>query len=85
MNQIVQRIEADVVVGITDLKRNPMVAVKAAESQPVAILNHAKVVGYLVSPEAWERMLECLEDLEDLEAIEAQRDEPTVAVTLDDL
>jgi hypothetical protein len=43
------------------------------------------VVGYLISPAAWERMLECLEDLEDLEAIHAAASEPTVEVSLDDL
>lgn len=85
MNQIVQRIEADLTVGISDLKKNPMAAIKAAEGQPVAVLNHAKVVGYLISPAAWERMLECLEDLEDLEAIHAAANEPTVEVSLDDL
>lgn len=85
MNQIVQRIEADLTVGISDLKKNPMAAVKAAEGQPVAVLNHSKVVGYLISPAAWERMLECLEDLEDLEAISELGNEPTVEVSLDDL
>jgi len=85
MNQIVQRIEADLTVGISDLKKNPMAAVKAAEGQPVAVLNHSKVVGYLVSPAAWERMLECLEDLEDLEAIRELANEPTTEVSLDDL
>lgn len=85
MNQIVQRIEADLAVGISDLKKNPMAAVKAAEGQPVAVLNHARVVGYLISPAAWERMLECLEDLEDLETISELRNEPTVKVSLDEL
>lgn len=85
MNQIVQRIEADLAVGISDLKKNPMAAIKAAGGQPVAILNHARVVGYIIAPEAWENMLECLEDLEDLETISELRDEPTVAVSLDDL
>lgn len=85
MNQIVQRIEADLTVGISDLKKNPMAAVKAAEGQPVAVLNHSRVVGYLISPAAWERMLECLEDLEDLEAISELANEPATEASLDDL
>jgi len=85
MNHIVQRIEADLTVSISDLKKNPMAAVKAAEGQAVAVLNHSKVVGYMISPAAWERMLECLEDLEDLETISELRNEPTVEVALDDL
>jgi antitoxin StbD len=85
MNHIIQRIEADLTVGISDLKKNPMVAVKAAEGQPVAVLNHSRVVSYLISPAAWERMLECLEDLEDLETISELRNEPSVKVSLDDL
>jgi antitoxin StbD len=85
MNQIVQRIEADVAVAISDLKRNPMAAIKAAGGQPVAILNHARVVGYIISPGAWENMLECLEDIQDLETIHERRNDPTIAVSLDEL
>jgi len=62
-----------------------MTAIKAANAQPVAILNHAKVVGYIVSPEAWENMLECLEDLEDLETIHERRNDPSIRVSLDEL
>jgi len=50
MNQIFQRVEADLAISVTDLKRNPAAAFEAAESQAVAVLNHNRVVGYIISP-----------------------------------
>ena len=54
MNEVGQRIEADLAVSITELKKNPAGVMKAAELQAVAVLNHNRVVGYIISPEAWE-------------------------------
>ena len=54
MNHMGQRVNADLAFSITDLKKNPNAIFKAAEYQAVAVLNHNKVVGYVISPEAWE-------------------------------
>lgn len=85
MNQIMQRVEADLAISISDLKKNPGVAFEAAKSQAVAVLNHNKVVGYVISPVAWEGMLEALDDLHIIGQIEKTRNEPRIEVTLDDL
>ena len=85
MNQIFQRVEADLAVSITDLKRNPAAAFEAAETQAVAVLNHNRVVGYLISPVAWEGMLEALDDLNILETLSKRKPERTIEVSLDDL
>lgn len=85
MNAPFQRVDADLAVSITDLKKNPNAVMKAAEMQQVAVLNHNKVVGYIISPAAWERVLEALEDLEDIVEIEKHRDEKAIPVSLNDL
>lgn len=85
MNQIFQRVEADLAVSVTDLKRNPAAAFEAAEMQAVAVLNHNKVVGYIVSPVAWEGMLEVLDDLNIVEELNKRKPEPSIEVSLDDL
>lgn len=85
MNQAIQRVEADLVVGISDLKKNPSAVIKSAEGQPVAILNHNRVVGYLISPEAFENILEALDDLDLIEIAEQRRGEPGIPMSLDEL
>jgi antitoxin StbD len=85
MNEVIQRVEADLVVGISDLKKNPSAVIKSAEGQPVAILNHNRVVGYLISPDAFENILEALDDMHLNEIAEERIGGPTISVSLDDL
>ena len=85
MNHIGQRIEADLAVSITELKQGANAVFKSAEMQAVAVLNHNKVVGYIISPEVWEGVLERLDDLHILEKLEAQQDDVGVPVSIDDL
>jgi antitoxin StbD len=85
MNQIFQRVEADLALSVTDLKKNPAAAFEAAETQAVAVLNHNRVVGYIVSPVAWEGMLEALDDLHIIGRLEKSRNEPRTEVSADEL
>jgi antitoxin StbD len=85
MNQIFQRFEADVGVSVTDLKRNAAAVVSASKRQAVAILNHNKVVAYVISPEVWEYVQELHDDAKIVEMIEAQKDEEPIPVNIDDL
>lgn len=85
MNAGFQRVEADIAISITELKKNPNAVFKAAEVQQVAVLNHNKVVGYIVSPAAWEGVLEMLDDIEDIAAIEKRKREKALSVNLDEL
>ena len=85
MNAGFQRVEADLAISITELKKNPNAVFKAAETQAVAVLNHNKVVGYIISPVAWEGVLESLDDLHILGEIEKRKNEPSVEVSLDEL
>jgi antitoxin StbD len=85
MNKVFQRVDADLALSVTDLKKNPAAAFEAARTQAVAVLNHNRVVGYIVSPTAWEGMLDALDDLHIIEELEKTRSEPTVEVSLDEL
>jgi antitoxin StbD len=85
MNQIGQRMDADLVVSITELKRNPGAVMKAAESEAIAILSHNKVVGYVVSPAVWEYAQNLHEDLKLAEIAEERANDPILPVSLNDL
>lgn len=83
----IEKILAESVVGITDLKRNPAAIIAEAQKQQVAILNRNKPVAYVVSAETWENILNALEDLEDLRLLAEREAELADAepVTLDGL
>jgi antitoxin StbD len=85
VNQMFQKLDADIGVSVTDLKKNPAGVVRAAELQPVAILNHNKVVAYVISPAAWEYAQELHDDAKTVEMIEARKGETPIPVSLDEL
>lgn len=85
MNHVGQRIEADLAFSVSELKRNPMAVVKASEEEAVAILNHNKVVAYVVTPAVWEYVQELYDDVKLAELAEASDNEPVVEVTIADL
>jgi antitoxin StbD len=57
-------IHAEVSIGVTELRESPTRILKlaAAEDQAVAILNHNKPAGYIVSPKMMEAMLDTIAD-----------------------
>jgi antitoxin StbD len=85
MNEIFQRVEADVAVSVTDLKRNPAKIVEMAQSQAVAILNHNRVVGYVISPAVWEYVQELHDDAKIVDMLDGLKPEEGIPVTLDEL
>ena len=82
-----QRIEADMAISVSDLKKNPSAVFAESVGQPVAVLNHNKVMAYMVPPKLYEDMLELIDDIK-LARIVRERDadpaEP-VFVNLDDI
>ncbi len=85
MNEHVQRIGQQRIVSITDLKKNPSSVIAAAKDGPVAVLNHNRVTAYILKPEVYEYMLDCLEDLEDIGTVLERQNDPTIEVSIDDL
>jgi len=85
MNQIFQKVDADIAVSITDLKRNPGAVMEAAKHQAVAVLNHNRVVGYVISPEAWDYAQELNDDAKIIERLQAEGIEESIPVNIDEL
>jgi antitoxin StbD len=80
-----QRVEANIAISVSDLKKNPSAVFVMSAGAPVAVLNHNRVMGYMVPAALYEAMMERLDD-DDLIRIARERmGEPSYPVTLDDL
>lgn len=84
---IIEKVLADAVVGISELKKNPAAVIRAAQVQQIAILNRNKPVAYVISPEVWEYLCELHEDIQDADLIRERLAEikDAIPVTLDEL
>lgn len=80
-----QNVLADVAVSVSELKKNPSAVLKGGHGLPIAVLNHNKVMGYMVPTEVFEAMMERLDDLDLAELIKSREHEVPVSVSLDDL
>ena len=80
-----QSVLANVAVSVSELKKNPSAVMTGANGSPVAVLNHNRVMGYMVPAELFETMLERLDDLELAQLARQRIDEPSVPVSLDEL
>ena len=80
-----QRIEAPVAVSVSDLKKSPSAVMENAGGETVAVLNHNRIMAYMVPAAAYEAMLERLDDLALVETIRARADETPLRVSLDEL
>ncbi len=57
-------VHAGITIGVTELRGSPTRILKRAENedQAVAILNHNKPAGYIISPKMMEAMLDSIAD-----------------------
>jgi antitoxin StbD len=80
-----QNVMADIAVSVSELKKNPSAVVEDAKGSPVAVLNHNRVMAYMVPSETFEAILERLDDQALVEIARMRAGGPTVKVKLDDL
>lgn len=82
-----QNILADVAVSVSELKKNPSSVLSSANGLPVAVLNHNRVMGYMVPANVYEAMVARLDELELIHQAKTRLDanETPVQVSLDDL
>jgi antitoxin StbD len=80
-----QSVLADAAVSVSELKKNPLAVLSGAYGSAVAILNHNRVMGYMVPADVFEAMMERLADLDLAELVHARRHETPVPVELEDL
>ena len=76
---------ADVAVSVTELKKNPSLALDAGHGRAVAILNHNRPTHYAVPAAVWERINDLLEDVELNRLCDERAGEVGTPVSLDDL
>lgn len=63
-NKIMDTVLAHRSASVSELKSNPKKVVDGANGSAVAILSHNSVMGYMLSPDHYQEMLEKLEDME---------------------
>lgn len=80
-----QRVEAEIAVSVSDLKKSPTAVIDNAHGAPVAVLNHNRVMAYMVPAETYEAMVEALDDQELVRIIKERAGEKPVSVDLNDL
>ncbi len=80
-----QRVEANVAVSVSDLKKNPSRVLSLAGGESVAVLNHNRVMAYMVPADRYEAMMEQLDDLALVEIIKRRAEETPMRVSLDEL
>ena len=80
-----QRLEASVAVSVSDLKKSPSAVMEDAAGETVAVLNHNRVMAYMVPAAAYEAMMERLDDLALADLVRSRADERPVRVNLDEL
>jgi antitoxin StbD len=80
-----QSVLAEMAVSVSELKKNPSAVMSHAEGRPVAVLNHNRVMGYMVPAELYEAMMERLDDLDLVQIIKSRQHEKGIPVDLDDL
>jgi len=78
-----QAILADVVVSMSEFKRNPAAVLREANKRPVAVLNHNKAAFYMVEPELFQVLMEELADRELLSTVRARLADKSKAIEVD--
>lgn len=72
-------------VSVSDLKKSPSGVMEDAAGETVAVLNHNRVMAYMVPAATYEAMIERLDDLALVDTIRSRADEKPVPVSLNDL
>jgi len=80
-----QNVMADRAVSVSELKKNPSAVMSGAQGGAVAVLNHNRVMAYMVPTDVYEAMMERLDDMDLVELVKARSQEAPIPVSLDDL
>lgn len=80
-----QRVEANIAVSVSDLKKSPSAVMDEANGEAVAVLNHNRIMAYMVPASVYEDMLEKLDDIRLTEIIRKRADEKGISVDIDAL
>ena len=78
-----EKLYADLMISMSDFKKNPAKILREAGDRPVAVLNHNKAAFYIVEPALFETMLDDLEDARMLPLVRARLSDRDKAVEVD--
>ena len=71
-----QRVESNVAVSVSELKKSPTGVLAQANGETIAVLNHNRVMAYMVPAERYEAMMERLDDLALIDLVQARQARP---------
>lgn len=80
-----RRIEEEIAVSVSDLKKNPTAIIDGAGGHAVAVLDHNRVIAYLVPASTYEAMIDALDDQVLVDLVQMRARERGTPVFLDDL
>lgn len=80
-----QRVEAEIVVSLAELGKDPALVLEEACGFPVAVLREDRVVAYMLSAEFYEELLERLDDQQLVKIVKEREGEEEIPVSLDQL
>lgn len=81
----VQKIDASIAVSVSELKKSPATVIDNAEGGAVTVLNHNRVMAYLVPADTYGAMLDRLDDLDLLEIARTCANEQPASVSIHEL
>ena len=73
----------DLVVSMSEFKKNPSAVLKDANKRPVAVLNHNKPAFYMVEPHLFAALMEEVADRELYRTVASRLAEKTRAIEVD--
>ena len=78
-----EAIYADVMISMSEFKKNPAAVLRDAKSKPVAVLNHNKAAFYMIEPALFEALLEELSDQDLHRTVLSRMNERAQAIEVD--
>ena len=78
-----QNILADMIVSMSEFKKNPAAVLREAANRPVAVLNHNKPAFYLIEPRLYEAMMDEVADLALFQTVLSRLPQKVKAIEVD--
>jgi antitoxin StbD len=80
-----QRVEAATAVSVSAFKKSPTAYVDESNGEAIALLNHNRVIAYMVPAARYEELLEMADNLYLAQVVRSRANEVGIETSLDDL
>ena len=80
-----QRVEAATAVSVSAFKKSPTAYVDESNGEAIALLNHNRVIAYMVPAARYEELLEMADNFHLAQLIRSRANEVNIEISLDDL